>query len=83
MLSMLDECLIDELILTSFAYKRSDDASNLFNMTNHSNKFLIESNEEIIGIIQKDSRENIINIFSGSLYFVSELRKIFKSYRNR
>lgn len=79
MLSMLDESLIDELILTSFAYKRSDDASNLFNMTKHSNKFLIESNKDIIEIINKDSCENIINIFSGSLYFVSELRKIFKS----
>jgi dihydrofolate synthase/folylpolyglutamate synthase len=79
MLSMLDESLIDELILTSFAYKRSDDASNLFNMTKHSNKFLIESNEDIIEIIKKDSCENIINIFSGSLYFVSELRKIFNS----
>ena len=79
MLSMLDESLIDELILTSFAYKRSDDASNLFNMTKHNNKFLIESNEDIIEIIKKDSCENIINIFSGSLYFVSELRKIFKS----
>lgn len=78
MLEMLDEKLIDELILTSFAYKRSDEAINLFNITKHSNKHLIESNDEIIDIINKDDDLNTINIFSGSLYFVSELRKIFK-----
>ncbi len=78
MLEMLDDKLIDELILTSFAYKRSDEAINLFNMTDHANKFLIESNDEIIDIINKYDDLNTINIFSGSLYFVSELRKIFK-----
>lgn len=78
MLEMLDDSLIDELILTSFAYKRSDEAINLFNMANHSNKYLIENNDDIISIINKDDNLDTINIFSGSLYFVSELRKIFK-----
>lgn len=79
MLNLIDEKIIDELILSSFAYKRSDEASNLFAITNHFNKLLIEDNNEIIEIINKDNNDNVINIFSGSLYFVSELRKIFKS----
>ncbi len=79
MLNLIDEKIIDELILSSFAYKRSDEAINLFALTNHSNKLLVEGNDKIMEIINNDNNDNVINIFSGSLYFVSELRKIFKS----
>ena len=79
MLAMIDDELIDELILTSFAYKRSDEAINLFNLSDHKNKFLIENNLEILERVNNDeNRDQTLTIFSGSLYFVSELRKIFK-----
>lgn len=71
MLGMLDET-VDEVIFTSFSYKRSDLAQNLFSISEHKNKLLIEDCDEILARINKD---NCINIFSGSLYFVSEIRK--------
>ena len=74
MISLIDSNC-DELIFTSFTYKRSDEAINLFNLSNHKNKLL---EEDIMKIIDSIKDDDYINIFSGSLYFVSEVRKIMK-----
>lgn len=75
MIPLVDN-VCDEIIFTSFSYKRSDDAINLFNISTHLNKKIEENIDNILEYIKKD---NWINIFSGSLYFVSELRKKIKN----
>lgn len=68
---------VDRIIFTSFTYKRSEDYLILYNYSNHPNK---EYNNDILSIISQSKNNkdnNTIWIFSGSLYFVSELRKKF------
>lgn len=62
----------DEIIITSYTYKRHSDALELFNFSHHSNKILKYDIDEII----EDVFDNpfALNIFIGSLYFVSEVR---------
>lgn len=79
MIPLVDNA-VDEIIFSSFAYKRSDDAINLFSLSNHKNKLLENDIDKILEYIKKD---NWINIFSGSLYFVSELRKKIKALKNK
>ncbi len=74
MLDIIDENIADELIITHFNYKRSEESLNLFNLSKHSNKLLIDDLEEIINKVFAD-KSDIINIFAGSLYFASEVRK--------
>lgn len=62
----------DELIITSYTYKRHSDASELFNLSNHSNKILKYNIDEIIEEVFSNPYD--LNIFIGSLYFVSEVR---------
>ncbi|MBP5407659.1 MAG: bifunctional folylpolyglutamate synthase/dihydrofolate synthase [Bacilli bacterium] len=74
MIPLIDD-VCDEVIFTSFTYKRSDDAINLYNISTHVNKKIEENIDNILEYIKKD---NWINIFAGSLYFVSEMRKKLK-----
>lgn len=62
----------DEIIITSYTYKRHSDASELFNFSNHQNKILKLNIDEIIENVFNNPFE--LNLFIGSLYFVSEVR---------
>ena len=74
MIPLVDKA-VDEIIFSSFSYKRSDDAKNLFDLSLHEHKLLENDIDRILEYIKKD---NWINIFAGSLYFVSEIRKKIK-----
>ena len=70
------EPLADEVVYTEFNYKRSDLASHLYHLSNHPNKKLMENDQEVIPYIMNDLDHD--NLLFGSLYFVSEIRKLFK-----
>ena len=71
------ECDVDEIIFTSFTYKRSEDYNILYEYSKHPKKRKCEDIGELINLSKSNKDENIVWIFSGSLYFVSELRKRF------
>lgn len=62
----------DEIIITSYTYKRHSDALELFNFSKHHNKILKHNIDEIIEDVFNNPYE--LNLFIGSLYFVSEIR---------
>lgn len=71
------EPYFDEFVVTAFTYKRHSDASILYELTHHQNKILMENIDEIIEYVFDKPFD--LNIFIGSLYFVSEVRpKILK-----
>ena len=78
MIPLVDNA-VDEIIFSSFTYKRSDEADNLYAISKHKNKILENDIDKIFGLISSD---NWINIFAGSLYFVSEVRKKLKNKKN-
>lgn len=69
--------IFDEIIITSFTYKRHSSAQELYNYLEHSNKILIEDIDEIIKYVYANPYE--FNLFLGSLYFVSETRPKLKA----
>ena len=69
--------VFDEIIITSFTYKRHSSAQELFDYLEHPNKILMEDIDEIIKYVYKNPFE--FNLFLGSLYFVSELRPKLKA----
>ncbi|MBR2891572.1 MAG: bifunctional folylpolyglutamate synthase/dihydrofolate synthase [Bacilli bacterium] len=66
----------DQIIITSFTYKRHSSAKELFDYSKHDNKILMEDIDEIIEFVQNKPYE--LNLFLGSLYFVSEIRPKLK-----
>lgn len=74
MIELLDQTF-DELIFTEFHYMRSSSATNLFHLSTANNKLLFTSYDEIIQYIQNNPLP--LTIFIGSLYFISDIRKIF------
>ena len=68
---------VDKIIFTSFSYKRSEDYNILFDYSNHPLKEKCENIDELITQSKQNKDEKIAWIFSGSLYFVSELKKRF------
>ena len=69
--------VFDEIIITSFTYKRHSSASELYDYLEHPNKLLMENIDEIIKYVYNEPYE--FNLFLGSLYFVSELRPKLKA----
>lgn len=76
MIEML-EAVADEIIFSSFHYKRSDTSSNLIEMSHHKNKRVEDDLDKLVKEAKEDKDKLVI--FCGSLYFVSEL--IFKFKR--
>lgn len=74
MIRMLDN-VFDEIIFTQFTYSRSSVSEELFSLSNSKNKILMKSLSEIEEYIEKNHKD--VNIFIGSLYFVSEVKKYF------
>ena len=69
----------DEMIFSSFDYKRSDDPKVLIELAkSFNNKRIINDLDNYLDEIRK-SKEDRIYLFCGSLYFVSELLPKFKN----
>lgn len=74
--------IADEIIFTTFNYKRSEDGKVLLDASNAKNKRYMENVDEILDLAI-DSNDDYINVFAGSLYFVSELRKKYFARVNK
>jgi len=72
MIPMLEE-VADEMVFTSFHYKRSDQAMNLIELSKHPNKRI---EYDIEKLLVEAKRSDFISVFCGSLYFVSEIYNI-------
>lgn len=77
MILKLDE-VADEIVFSEFHYKRSDKAINLIDYSHIKNK-RIASEDEIELKIINNSDPNSLIIFTGSLYYVSEVIKKLKA----
>ena len=77
MISKLDR-VADELVFTHFSYERSEDERKLIFLSNHNQKKQFDDLNDIFDYIF--SFNTFMNVFCGSLYFVSEVREILKSY---
>ena len=75
MIELLDDTF-DEVVFTKYTYYRSADAKNLYNMSKNHNKKIINDIKDTINYCY-DKRTKF-TIFIGSLYFVSEVRPLFK-----
>ena len=64
------EQVADEIIFTSFHYKRSDDASNLLELSNHPNKRVEDDLEKLI---MEAETSDMINVFCGKPIFRFEI----------
>ncbi len=76
MVTEVDKCF-DEVIYTAFSYKRHSDALELFEMSNHENKIINNDIDDIIDYVYE--KPMALNLFIGSLYFVSEIRPKLKA----
>lgn len=68
---------VNKIIFTSFTYKRSEDYNILYDYSNHPNKEKCENIDLLIKRSINNNDNKTIWLFSGSLYFVSELRRKF------
>lgn len=73
MIEVIDHTF-DELIFTQFSYKRSDEAYHLYELSKHSKKSYQKDIKKIIDDVLKEP--DVVNVFLGSLYFVSEVRPL-------
>ena len=68
---------VDKIIFTSFSYKRSEDYNLLYDYSLHPNKEKTDNIDLLVNRSINNKDKKTIWIFSGSLYFVSELRRKF------
>ncbi len=66
----------DELYFTEFEYQRRADAEELFLESSHYHKSFHKDYKEIFNQLRNNLTENEVLIVTGSLYFISEIRKI-------
>lgn len=71
MLNVLKETF-DEIIITEFTYKRHNEAKELFDAIDMENKLLLPSIDDAIDYVNNHPFD--LNLYIGSLYFVSEIR---------
>ena len=71
------ETFANEIHFTEFDYPRCETALNLYNVSSHPDKYL-ESNVDIALESLKDLKDNEILLITGSLYFISLVRKKIK-----
>lgn len=77
MIKKIDDTF-DEIIFTEFSYKRSDHAYHLYELSNHPKKQYHDDIKTIIDKVIEETKP--INVFLGSLYFVSEVRQLLKDF---
>lgn len=76
MIALFDS-IVDKIVFTEFHYKRSDEAINLLSLTTIVDKSIEYDLEEAVhNSLKLDN--NWIILFTGSLYFVSEILNIFR-----
>ena len=73
--------VVDESYFTDFDYPRCESAEELYNICassispNHSKKFILKDSVQALKTLQKDLKKNEILLVTGSLYFISFIRK--------
>ncbi len=75
MINVIEE-IADEMIFSSFHYGRSDTSENLLHFSHHKNVRVEDDLEKLVS--EAKEANNYINVFCGSLYFVSELYPMLK-----
>lgn len=75
MINILDDTF-DEIIFTNYSYERSSTPTELNELSHNKNHYFVNSIDDAIEIINNNKYE--FNIFLGSLYLVSDVRKKFK-----
>ena len=78
MIDLLDHTF-NELIFTKYTYKRSASSSELFELSNSSNKIIIKDIDEVIDYCFNNQCE--FTLFIGSLYLISEIRPLILNYK--
>jgi dihydrofolate synthase / folylpolyglutamate synthase len=66
----------DELYFTEFEYQRRADAEELFLESSHYHKSFHKDYRKIFDQLRNELLENEVLVVTGSLYFISEIRKI-------
>jgi dihydrofolate synthase/folylpolyglutamate synthase len=66
----------DELYFTEFEYQRRADAEDLYFESTHYKKSYHRDYKEIFSKLRNRLRTNDILLVTGSLYFISEIRKL-------
>ncbi len=75
MIEVMDN-LCDELYFTQIEYQRRADAKTLFSESNHYHKAFYEDYKNIFNELKKGLKDNEILLVTGSLYFISAIRKL-------
>lgn len=75
MIHLIDQTF-DEVIFTAYTYTRSATPEELFSLSHHPKKKMVYSLEEALDLVREQPVS--ITIFMGSLYLVSEIRKMIK-----
>lgn len=78
MIDLLDHTF-NELIFTKYTYKRSASSSELFELSNSSNKIIIKDIDDAIDYCFNNQCE--FTLFIGSLYLISEIRPLILNYK--
>jgi dihydrofolate synthase / folylpolyglutamate synthase len=71
---------IDEITFTSFDFPRAESALHLYNSSHFTNKSYEENWHKAIDDLLQKNDKNAMVIATGSLYFISEVRKNYKKY---
>lgn len=75
MIHLIDQTF-DEVIFTAYTYSRSAKPEELFSLSHHPHKKQVASLKEALNLVREQPVS--ITIFMGSLYLVSEIRKMVK-----
>jgi len=71
------ESFVDEIHFTDFDYPRCESAKNLYDVSSHPSKYLESSVDSALESL-RDLKDNEILLVTGSLYFISLVRKKIK-----
>jgi dihydrofolate synthase/folylpolyglutamate synthase len=66
----------DEIYFTEFEYIRRADAKELFDESHHHNKKFFKNHKEVFQRLVKNLKSDEVLLVTGSLYFISEIRKL-------
>ena len=75
MIKVLDDTF-DRIIFTTYSYERSSTAIELNELSNNSNHMYVDTLDEALKLVL--DHPNDFNIFLGSLYLVTDIRKKFR-----
>ncbi len=70
------DSMVDEIYFTKIDYKRSSESYELYLNSNHPNKHYVDDYITTFNNIVSNLKDNEILLVTGSLYFVSEIRKL-------